>query len=55
MATLADDQYADCDVCSERYWGAAAARYLREIDEPDGETRLLCLRCLKHRAVPSED
>jgi hypothetical protein len=25
----AEDQYADCDVCGERYWGEARQRWLK--------------------------
>jgi len=41
-AARPEDGFAECDQCSERYWGAAAATYLRENDSGC----VLCLGCL---------
>ena len=50
MPRIAEDQYADCDHCGERYWGRDADRCLTSTHTKD-----LCSDCLAEENTRTEN
>ena len=51
MRDSTEDQYIECDVCSERFWGDAGNRpgegWVREVETAEGECETHCFSCLR--------
>ena len=50
-----DTDYRDCETCDERYWGAHAQSYLREVEIDGGDSfEYRCTACLMPKKTKAE-